>query len=190
MEMVEIFSGPTYQASILKTALENEGIPVMVQPTGPFAAVVADVAQPPFQRLLVSQEAYDLQRDVIERCLDLVGGDESVSNLEEQSVAAGEPDADSQPEKPTEGPLELVDLFSGPRYEADMLREALDREGIPSDLEPAGPVATVFSEGAVGAVFHVLVSRKEYESRRDAIDRCLALFSTTAEDDSGQDAPG
>src|ERR1051326_8873996 len=66
LRLVEVHRGRSPEVQILESALRHEGIPCLVRPVEPLAALVGDVALSMYSQLLVSAEHYEEFRDRIE----------------------------------------------------------------------------------------------------------------------------
>lgn len=73
LQLMELYRGRSPEVRILEEALRQEGIPSLVRPVEPLAAVVADLALAVFSQLLISRDDYEQHRPAIDDCLQFVG---------------------------------------------------------------------------------------------------------------------
>jgi hypothetical protein len=73
LRLIELYRGRSPEVRILEEALRQEGIPSLVRPVEPLAALVGDLVPPMFSQLLISAEDYEERRPVIDDCLQFVG---------------------------------------------------------------------------------------------------------------------
>lgn len=85
---------------------------------------------------------------------------------------------------------ELVPIYEGPTPLADLLREALAERGVRSIQQAVGPFLGIIGDAARTPFSMVLIRAAELESRREAVDECVALVLPEApvEVDLGEDA--
>lgn len=73
LRLMELHRGRSPEVRILEEALRQEGIPSLVRPVEPLAALVGDLVPPMFSQLLISAEDYEERRQIIDDCLQFVG---------------------------------------------------------------------------------------------------------------------
>ena len=73
LRLIELYRGRSPEVRILEEALRQEGIPSLVRPVEPLAALVGDLVPAMFSQLLISADDYEERRPVIEDCLQFVG---------------------------------------------------------------------------------------------------------------------
>jgi hypothetical protein len=73
LRLVELYRGHSPEVRILEEALRQEGIPSLVRPAEPLAALVGELVPAMFSQLLISAEDFEERRAVIEDCLQFVG---------------------------------------------------------------------------------------------------------------------
>lgn len=74
LRLVELYRGRSPEVRILEEALRQEGIPSLVRPVEPLAALVGDLVPPMFSQILISADDYEERRREVEDCLQFVGG--------------------------------------------------------------------------------------------------------------------
>jgi len=79
---------------------------------------------------------------------------------------------------------QLVRILSGPTYQADMLKEELDRRGIPSVVRSAPPLSAYPSAYSGSMYAEVLVDEAVLAVNREDIEECLLLVGEGAEGES------
>jgi hypothetical protein len=69
---VEIYTGLTPLADMLRDELRARGIRSVVHATGPFLGIIGDAARTPYSVVRVPQAEWEERREQIEECLVLV----------------------------------------------------------------------------------------------------------------------
>lgn len=77
---------------------------------------------------------------------------------------------------------QLVRILSGPTYQADMLRDELDRLGIPSVVRSAPPLSAYPSAYSGSMFAEVLVDEAVLAVRREEIEECLSLVGQACDE--------
>ncbi|MGQ9524879.1 MAG: hypothetical protein ACUVTZ_08575 [Armatimonadota bacterium] len=79
---------------------------------------------------------------------------------------------------------QLVAVLSGPTYQADMLKDELDRRGIPAVVRSAPPLSAYPSAYSGSTYAEVLVDERVLTANREDIEECLALVGEVFPDES------
>jgi hypothetical protein len=73
LRLIELYRGRSPEVRILEEALRQEGIPSLVRPAEPLAALIGSQSLTMFSQLLVSHDDYEQHQRIIDDCLQFVG---------------------------------------------------------------------------------------------------------------------
>jgi len=73
VDLVEVFSGPFFQAALLRGLLEEKGLVSVVYEGIPYPCMLGNAAQPLYQKVLISRADLESNREAVDECLELVG---------------------------------------------------------------------------------------------------------------------